>query len=75
MTTRTKVLSTMLLLVATSCGGEQADEQPRATFEGTIVVATNVEVQGPSGTTMASEISLIDTATSTQYCSRSAKVA
>lgn len=60
MTTRTKVLSTMLLLVATSCGGEQADEQPRATFEGTIVVATNVEVQGPSGTTMASEISLVD---------------
>lgn len=57
--TRVSVAATLLLAVV-SCGGEKAVEKPAVAFDGTIVLAGMVNVEGNTGTTMASAIYLLD---------------
>ena len=63
MRNRTRVAGAAILLLAmVSCGEDKVAQKPAVAFEGTIVLAgmVEVEVEGDSGTTMASAIYLLD---------------
>ena len=54
MRNRTRVAGAAILLLAmVSCGEDKVAQKPAVAFEGTIVLAGMVEVEGDSGTTMA----------------------